>query len=156
MPDPHAVLADYIEAVAHIGFVVPDLAVAVAEARRLYGLAESDIRYLPESGEEAPTRFAFFYVGDLEFEFIEPCSSEFREKLLSMPSGGAGINHLAWRVRDIDAALSCLASHGIRAGHVTPEGVVTIGEKKMVYLDPDTTGGQVIELIEYPTRKDHQ
>jgi hypothetical protein len=32
---------------------------------------------------------------------------------------------------------------------VTPDGVVRIGEKKMVYLDPDTTGGLVIELIEY-------
>ncbi|MEH6580339.1 MAG: VOC family protein [Halioglobus sp.] len=156
MPDPQVVLADYIEAIAHIGFVVPDLKVAVAEARRLYGLTESDIRYLPESGEDALTRFAFFSVGELEFEFIEPCSKEFRETLLSMPSGGAGINHLAWRVRDIDAALVCLAAHGIRAGHVTPEGVVTIGEKKMVYLDPDTTGGQVIELIEYPVQKGGQ
>ena len=36
MPDPHSVLLEYIEEVAHIGFVVPDLSVAVAQAFRLY------------------------------------------------------------------------------------------------------------------------
>ena len=67
-----------------------------------------------------------------------------------MPSGGAGINHLAWRVDDIDAAMDILAERGVQAGHVTPDGVITIGQRKMVYLDPETTGGQVIELIQYP------
>ncbi len=150
MSDPRTVLADYIEAVAHVGFVVPDLAVAVAQARRVYGLKEDQIRYVPDGDEEAATRFAFYSVGNLEFELIEPCSPEFREQLLSMPSGGGGINHVAWRVRDIHAALASLAQHGIMPGHVTPDGVVTIGLKKMVYLDPDTTDGIVIELLEYP------
>ena len=150
MADPHAVLADYIEGVAHVGFVVPDLAAAVAQACRLYGIKASDVRYVPAPGEEAATRFAFFPVGGLEFELIEPVSAEFRQQLLSMASGGGGINHMAWRVRDIDQALACLKEHGITPGHVTPEGVVTIGEKKMVYLDPQTTDGLVVELIEYP------
>ena len=106
---------------------------------------------LPEPGEETPTRFAFFTVGDLEFELIEPRSPEFRQKLLSMPSGGAGINHVAWRVKDIESAVARLAEEGIEPGHVTPQGIVEIGDKKMVYLDPETTGGLVIELIEYPS-----
>ena len=150
MPDPLRVLKDDIEQVAHVGFVVPDLAEAVAEAQRVYGLSASEVRYVPEPGEASPTRFAFFTIGGLEFELIEPVSENFRDKLLSMPSGGAGINHVAWRVRDIDAAVASLAAEGIFPGHVTPDGVVRIGEKKMVYLDPDTTGGLVIELIEYP------
>jgi catechol 2,3-dioxygenase-like lactoylglutathione lyase family enzyme len=150
MPDAREVLKDYIEVVAHVGFVVPDLVAAVADARRVYGLQESDISYVPEAGEEAATRFAFFTVGDLEFELIQPCSPEFRERLLSMPSGGAGINHVAWRVVDIEGAVAKLAQQGIYPGHVTPDGIINIGAKKMVYLDPDTTGGLVIELLEYP------
>ena len=67
-----------------------------------------------------------------------------------MPSGGAGINHVAWRVRDIEGAVARLAGQGIYPGHVTPGGIVAIGAKKMVYLDPATTGGLVIELIQYP------
>jgi len=100
-------------------------------------------------GEEVLTRFAFYTVGDLEFELIEPCSEHFRQLLLNMPSGGAGINHVAWRVDDIDAAVALLARYDIYPGHVTPDGVVAIGPKKMVYLDPATTAGLVIELIEF-------
>lgn len=153
MADPRAVLADFIEEVAHVGFVVPDLAVAVTAMCRVYGVVEKDIQYVPEQGEEAETRFAFFTVGGLDFELIEPRSRRFRDQLLSMPSGGAGINHVAWRVRNIEAALDCLLAHGIVPGHVTPEGIVTIGAKKMVYLDPETTDGLVIELLEYPVQE---
>ncbi len=70
--------------------------------------------------------------------------------LLNAPSGGAGINHVAWRVSDIDAAMEVLAGQGIRPGYVTPQGVMTIGPRRMVYLDPETTGGLMIELLEYP------
>ena len=150
MTDPREVLKDTIEAAAHVGFVVPDLEAAVANACRVYGLRDADITYVPDAGEPAATRFAFFSVGGLEFELIEPCSAEFKDLLLGMPSGGAGINHVAWRVRDIEGAVALLAGQGIYPGHVTPGGIVAIGAKKMVYLDPATTGGLVIELIQYP------
>lgn len=143
-----ALLKDYILGVAHTGFVVPDLEVAIDGFRRLYGLNEQDIRYEPAEMVDPPTRFAFFTIGGLEFELIEPCSDYFKDILLSMPSGGAGINHVAWKVSDIDAAVQALEAVNIYPGHVTPEGVVSFGRKKMVYLDPATTGGLVVELIE--------
>jgi methylmalonyl-CoA/ethylmalonyl-CoA epimerase len=150
MPEPGRVLRDYILGPAHLGFVVPDLEAAVAEACRVYGIPEADVELQPAPGTEAATRFAFFEVGGLQFELIEPVSAAFIHKLLEMPSGGAGINHVAWSVRDIEGALAVLAEAGIRPGHVTPGGIVEFGRRKMVYLDPLTTGGQVIELIEYP------
>ena len=150
MPDPRELLKDHILRAAHVGFVVPDLDTAVAEACRVYGLTEAEVSYVPEPGQSSPTRFAFFSLGGLEFELIEPVSDDFRERLLGMASGGGGINHVAWRVRDIAGAVALLASQGIHPGHVTPDGIVRIGEKKMVYLDPETTGGLVIELIQYP------
>ena len=159
MVEPAQLLKDHILGVAHVGFVVPDLQAAVANAMRVYGLTRDDITYVPAVGQEPPgeeppgeevlTRFAFYTVGDLEFELIEPCSEHFRQLLLNMPSGGAGINHVAWRVDDIDAAVALLARYDIYPGHVTPDGVVAIGPKKMVYLDPATTAGLVIELIEF-------
>ena len=121
----------------------------MTEACRVYGVQAEAVRYQPEGDEPAPTRFAFFHLGGLEFEYIQPCSEEFRAQLLSMPSGGGGINHVAWRVRDIEGALALLAARGITPGHVTPGGVVSFAGRKMVYLDPATTGGLVIELIEH-------
>jgi methylmalonyl-CoA/ethylmalonyl-CoA epimerase len=154
MADVHDILKDYIIEAAHIGFVVPDLELAINQAARVYGLSDNDISYQPEPGEEALTRFAFFSVGGLSFEYIQPCSDHFRQLLLAMPSGGGGINHIAWRVSDIDRVLEVLASRGIFPGHVTPDGVVVIGTKKMVYLDPVSTGGSVIELLEYQAEGD--
>ena len=151
MADPQSILKDYIECAAHVGFVVEDMQEALLAASRVYGISAEDIHRVPESGESAATHFAFFTVGALEFEYIQPVSEEFREILLGMSSGGGGINHIAWRVSDIAAAVALLADNGIQPGHVTPDGIVNIGPKKMVYLDPATTDGLVIELLEYPT-----
>ncbi len=154
MPEVGAVLKDFIEGVVHVGFVVEDLEVAVADACRLYGIGADEVRYAPEPGEPAETRFAFFTVAGQEFELIEPVSEAFKEQLLNMPSGGGGINHVAWRVRDIEGAVAALDDQGVVPGHVTPEGIVEIGKAKMVYLDPATTGGLVVELLEYPRAED--
>jgi len=154
MSDVAATLKDRIVGVAHVGFIVPSLDSALAQFSRVYGLSPQDVEIQPPPGEDALTRFAFFIVGGLQFELIEPVSAQFKEQLLGMPSGGAGINHLAWRVDDIDAALELLAVRNIHPGHVTPDGVISIGQRKMVYLDPETTGGLVIELIQHPDQSD--
>jgi len=101
----------------------------------------------PEAGD-APTLFAFVTVGDTEFELIQPVAEDFRIQLFGSPSGGAGINHVAWRVSDIDACMQLLAARGIGPGHVTPDGVVSFADRRLVYLDPGDTGGLLIELIE--------
>ncbi len=150
MNDITDVLASRLLGVAHIGFIVPGLEAALAEFKRVYGLDSAGVDIQPPLGESAATRFAFFTVAGLNFELIEPCSPHFKEQLLGMPSGGAGINHIAWRVDDIEKAVELLAARDIRPGHVTPDGIIAIGLRKMVYLDPATTGGQVIELIQYP------
>jgi hypothetical protein len=152
--DLDAVLKDHILGPAHVGFVVEDLACALAHACKLYGLDEGDVHYEPTPGVEAPTRFAFIEVGGLSFEFIQPCDDVFRQQLFAAPSGGGGINHLAWKVRDLVGVLKLLSPLGIVPGYVTPDGPVSIGTKLMVYLDPATTGGQMVELIEELAPKD--
>ena len=70
--------------------------------------------------------------------------------MLGEACGAGGINHLAWRVSDIELAVARLADRGIAPGYVTPDGIVQIGAKRMVYLDPATTGGLLVELLQYP------
>ncbi|MGI9235070.1 MAG: VOC family protein [Woeseiaceae bacterium] len=142
-------LKDYIVGLQHIGHVVPDLDEAVATFIAVYGIDEDDVRREPEDpDQEAATRFAFVSVGNTEFELIQPVTEEFRETLFESPSGGAGINHIAWRVSDIEACVNRLTVKGIRPGHVTPDGIVSFGNRKLVYLDPTDTHGMLIELIE--------
>ena len=144
-----AVLADYITGLQHVGHIVDDIDEAVARFRRVYGVGEEAIRRVPEDrNTAAETLFAFVTVGDTEFELIQPVSEQFREILLATPSGGSGINHVAWRVSDIEACVELLEQQGIRPGHVTPDGIVSFADRKLVYLDAGDTEGLLIELIE--------
>lgn len=106
------------------------------------------MRLEPEAGVDSPSRFAFFSVAGTEFELIEACDPDLKALIETYPSGAGGINHTAWRVRELDKVMSLLADKGIVPGHVTPAGPVTFGNKTLVYLDPKTTGGHLIELIE--------
>ncbi|MGI9238780.1 MAG: VOC family protein [Woeseiaceae bacterium] len=142
-------LKDYIVDLQHIGHIVRDLDEAIASFVAVYGIDEDDVRREPQDpDQEVSTRFAFVAVGNTEFELIQPVTKEFRETLFESPSGGAGINHVAWRVSDIGACVDLLAAKGIRPGHVTPDGIVSFGNRKLVYLDPTDTRGLLIELIE--------
>ena len=142
-------LKDFIVGLAHIGHIVTDMDAAINNFKRVYGVTDEDIRIPPSpAGMEVMTNFAFITVAGTEFELVEPVSQYFKDILLPMPSGMAGINHVAYLVEDIDGAVAVLEKNGIKPGHVTPGGVVDFGEKKLCYLDPETTGGLVIELIE--------
>ncbi|ARN74614.1 VOC family protein [Oceanicoccus sagamiensis] len=142
-------LKEYITGLAHVGHIVSDMDAAINNFKRVYGVDDDDIRIPPNpEGMEVMTNFAFITVGSTEFELVEPVSAYFKDILLPMPSGMAGINHVAYLVDDIDGAVAVLEKNGIQPGHVTPGGVVDFGEKKLCYLDPETTGGLVIELIE--------
>ena len=142
-------LEDYIIGLEHVGHIVDDLHAAVSAFCDVYGIDGSTVRYIPEEvDDDAFARFAFITISDTQFELIQPLASSFRDKLVVTPSGGGGINHVAWRVSDIDACVDALAAKGIQPGHVTPDGVVDTGQSRIVYLDPDDTQGLFIELVE--------
>ena len=141
-------LQHYIVGIQHIGHVVSDLDKAVADFDALYGIDPDTVRWEPPVGVDSPSRFAFVTVAGTEFELIEARDPQMRAQIEKYPSGGAGINHIAWRVRELNAVMTMLAEQGVRPGHVTPGGPVRFGSKALVYLDPATTGGMLVELIE--------
>ena len=69
-------------------------------------------------GSNAPINhsMAFGYVGDMQFEIIEPVSgkSTYSEFLERVPEGG--VHHLGYSVEDYDAATADLWARGYRAG----------------------------------------
>jgi len=142
-------LEDYIIGLQHIGHIVEDLDEAVNHFVMIYGIDANDIRRVPElPSDDTQALFAFVSVAGAEFELIQPLSESSKNELSAVPSGGAGINHVAWRVSDIVACVQLLEDRGIRPGHVTPAGIVSFGSKKMVYLNPLDCGGLLVELIE--------
>ncbi|WND03549.1 VOC family protein [Temperatibacter marinus] len=142
------VLKDYIVGLRHVGFIVPSIKESLLTFKRVYGISDQEITITPPYDEACMTRFAFFKVGGQEYELIEAVTDDFKETLHQSASAGGGLNHLAYAVRNIEGALDALNKVGVKPGHVTPDGIVDFGKRKMVYLDPETTDGLLIELIE--------
>lgn len=141
-------LQQHIIRLAHIGCVVADIDAALINFAAVYGFEDECVRRLPETLDASTqTRFAFFDIAGTEFELIEPVSDHFKTILGAVASGAAGINHVAWIVDSVDAALRTLGE-SIKPGYVTPDGPIDTGSKIMVYLDPNQCGGALIELIE--------
>lgn len=129
----------------HVGYIVRDLRQAIADFQRLFDLQDEDIRIIPPFNLVADSRFAFFHADGLDFELIEPISEHFKKMLFD---SGIGINHICFTVDNIEEAYAEMTRKGIRPGHVTPNGILSLPHQKMIYFDPADTGGFLIEYIE--------
>ena len=129
----------------HVGYIVRDLKQSVADSQRLLDLQDEDIRIVPPIDLPADSRFAFFHADGLTFELIEPISEHFKNILFN---SGVGINHICFTVDNIEEAYAEMTRKGVRPGHVTPNGIITMPHQKMVYFNPEDTGGFLIEYIE--------
>jgi catechol 2,3-dioxygenase-like lactoylglutathione lyase family enzyme len=140
-----AAVSDYLLGLRHVGVVTENLRETVCRLQEVFGIADGEITILPAGDEPAETRFAFFSIGGTPYEVIEPVSDYFREILLA---SNQGANHVCYNVSDLEAAVDAMAAQGVRLGHVTPEGIVTMPGFKMAYFDPRDTAGLLIEFVE--------
>ena len=126
--------------VDHIGIGVPNL----EEACKFYealGLVSGGTEIVADQ----KVKVAFFPCGDSELELLESTSDDgpiarFIEK------NGEGIQHIAIRVDDIDAALAELKEKGVRLIDQTPR--YGAGGARIAFLHPKATHGVLLELCE--------
>lgn len=127
--------------VDHIGIAVKDL----AAARKFY----SDVLGMDALGEEVvdqqKVKVCFIPCGDSEVELLESTSPEgpiakFIEK------NGEGIQHIALKVDNIEAALTDLKAKGVRLIDETPR--YGAGGASIAFIHPKSTGGILLELSE--------
>jgi len=129
-----------LKKVDHIGIAVKDL----AEAMKFYealGLKSAGTEVV----EEQKVKVAFYPVGDSEVELLESTSpdgpiAKYIEK------NGPGIQHLAFRVDNIEKALAELKEKGVRLIDEKPR--YGAGGAKIAFLHPKSTFGVLIELSE--------
>ena len=126
--------------VDHIGIAVKNL----VESSKLYeilGIAAAGV----EEVAEQKVKVAFFPLGDTEIELLESTSpdgpiAKYIEK------NGEGLQHLALRVDNIDAALAELKEKGIRLIDEKPR--YGASGARIAFVHPQSTGGILIELSE--------
>lgn len=98
-----------------------------------------------ETVAEQKVTTAFFPVGESEVELLESTSpdgpvAKFIEKK------GAGFQHVAFRVENIEEALAELKAKGIQL--IDQEPRKGAGGAKIAFLHPKATGGVLVELCE--------
>ena len=127
--------------VDHVDIAVKDLAASVKWYEETLGLHSKGTEVV----QEQQVTVAFLPCSDSKLELLESTSPEgpiarFIEK------NGEGIQHIAIRVDDIDAALAELKEKGVRLIDQTPR--YGAGGARIAFLHPKATHGVLLELCE--------
>jgi len=130
-----------IEKIDHIGIAVKSIKETSELLSNILGLKVAS----EEIVEEQKVKVAFLPLGDSELELLESTSSEgpiarFIEKK------GEGIQHIAFRVDNIEEVLEKLKKEGVRLIDEKPR--YGAGGAKIAFLHPKSTNGILVELCE--------
>jgi methylmalonyl-CoA/ethylmalonyl-CoA epimerase len=129
-----------IQKIDHLGIAVRSLADAVPYYEKALGLK-------CEHREEVPSqrvRTAFFTVGEVHLELLEPTDPEspIAKYLEKNPAGG--IHHIAFGVDKVEQQLQTAAAAGVKLIHEKPfEGAAN---KMVAFLHPKSTFGVLTEF----------
>ncbi len=130
-----------VKKVDHIGIAVESLDEALKFYEEVLGMKLQGIEVV----EEQKVKVAFLPIGDTEIELLESTDKEgpiakFIEKK------GEGIQHIAYRVDDIEKALQEMREKGIRLIDEKPR--YGAGGAKIAFLHPKSTKGVLVELCQ--------
>ena len=98
-----------------------------------------------ETVQEQKVTTAFFPVGQSEVELLESTSPD-GPVAKYIEKKGQGIQHIAFRVENIDEALDELKEKGIQLIDQKPR--IGAGGAKIAFLHPKATGGVLVELCQ--------
>jgi len=130
-----------LKQVDHIGIAVRNLDEAVRAYKVMFGIEPEIV----EVNNQFKVRVAFIPVGEVLIEFIEATEdssvvTEWIEK------HGESINHIAYRVDNIDEKLKELKKRGVKLVHekAVPGG----GGSRIAVISPEDTNDVITELVE--------
>jgi len=125
----------------HLGIAVKDMEAGKAFWRDILGLGFEGT----ETVAEQKVTTGFFPVGESEVELLESTAPD-GPVAKYIEKRGEGIQHVAFRVDDIEAALQELREKGVRLIDETPRKGA--GGARIAFLHPKATGGVLVELCE--------
>jgi methylmalonyl-CoA/ethylmalonyl-CoA epimerase len=127
----------------HVAIAVTSIAESMPLFERLANARGSSIEDVAAQG----VRVAFVGTGSARLELIEPAT---RQSTIArfLEKRGSGLHHIAYRVPDIRAALADFESQGVQL--IDREPRPGAGGHLVAFLQPRTTGGVLVELVEVP------
>ena len=130
-----------LKQVDHIGIAVKNLDEAVETYQRMFGIEPDFV----EVSDEFKVRVAFIPIGEVLIEFIE-ATEESSAVTQWIEKHGESINHIAYRVENIDHKLEALKKKGVKLVHekAVPGG----GGSRIAVISPEGTNDIITELVE--------
>lgn len=132
-----------IDSIEHIGIAVKNLEEAITVYRDVLGFKLEGVHIL----KERKVKVAFFSVGESRIELLEPLGSDSAVAKF-LEARGEGIQHLAVKVKNIEAVLEEFKRKGVTLVDEIPrpgaEGT------KIAFVHPKSTRGVLLELVEKP------
>jgi methylmalonyl-CoA/ethylmalonyl-CoA epimerase len=127
-----------LQQIDHIGMAVKNLDESVAFYRQVMGLEVSSTEVFNGM------KIAFLRIGDSELELIEDLTPT--APSLAMSRNGEGMQHVAYRVDNIEQALQEMRAKGIALIDERPRPGAR--KARVAFLHPKSTKGVLIELVE--------
>ena len=127
----------------HVGIAVPDLDAATAMYRDKFGMEVVH----EETNEEQDVREAMVAVGDSGscIQLLAPLNE--RSTIAKfLDRSGPGLQQLAYRVSDVDAAAAALREKGLRM--LYEEAKRGTSNSRVNFVHPKDAGGVLVELVE--------
>jgi len=132
-----------LTAIDHVGIAVPDMDEALEFYAATFGLRPVH----EEVNEEQGIREAMLAVGDTDdrVQLMAPLDAD-SPLATFLARRGQGIQQLAYRVSDLEAASTVLRDRGLRLLYDTPKRG-TAGSR-INFVHPKDAGGVLVELVE--------
>lgn len=125
----------------HIAVAVPSISAVLPLFELIAGGPSSPVERIESQNVDV----AFVGTHATRIELIQPTGPDSTVKRF-LDKRGAGLHHIAYRVPDVDAALTRLAAAGIRL--IDSTGRPGAGGHRVAFLHPESTNGILIELVE--------
>ena len=125
----------------HIGIAVNDIEQAAEFYEQILGIKRAGV----EEVAEQKVKVMFLPCGDCEVELLQS-TAEGSAIDRFITKNGEGVQHIAIRVENIEAALAELKDRGVRLIDETPR--YGAGEGRIAFIHPKATNGVLIELCE--------
>jgi methylmalonyl-CoA/ethylmalonyl-CoA epimerase len=140
-----AELADLVTAIDHVGIAVPDLDAAIAFHRETFGLEVAH----EEVNEEQGVREAMLRApGDTTGAAVQLLAPSRPDSTIAkfLDRSGPGLQQLALRVTDVDAACDALRAKGLRVLFEKPKRGTA--DSRVNFVHPKDAGGVLVELVQ--------
>lgn len=140
------VILPFVTAIDHVGVAVPDLDEAIEFYRDTFGLEAAHVETNEEQGvREAMMRATGDAGTGTAIQLLAPLRPDSTiAKFLD--TKGAGLQQLAYRVTDIEAASDALRAKGLRLLFEAPRHGTA--NSRVNFVHPKDAGGVLVELVE--------